>query len=1001
MSWAPVLNLVGATGSTGTQGIIGTTGATGYTGIQGSTGTTGTTGSTGITGATGAVGPSFIYANTIFVDPSGSDTTGNGGIGNPYQTIGKAITIRNGLPDTAEISIFIASGTYGDPSGTPITKSNTFLCGFNSSGGNKSSVNIAGTIIVNITATTAALTQVIFSDFQITGAISMPGTNINQATQYSFENINFINSGNATMLLILNAGGNYDATKVTTINNCVFNNSGSFSSINIQRTTLTVTNSQFINTLTGSCMVINYAAICYARFCSFINTSSNTSCQTLINFQGSYTATTLFPSIENCIFRYLSSATDVGGNKCCVQFAGNSLYQAQIYSNILYCEGAITGTPLFQAVQKTGTGAVSLLYYGNTCGATAYNIAPAITLSSGIFLGNVPPNPNSITGGTGTIMLLNNSTEYIASGLQVLNSATGGTYLSVSGDIVPSRNITYSLGSATNQWKSLYVGTGSIYMGSDVVISANYLGSAATGPTGPVLQTNSHLVPTASNTLSLGSPANPWKDLYLGTGSINIDQVTLSETYLTNDPVSQTGPTGYALQLNQHFVPSRTNTFSLGSNQYPWKDLFIGPGTINLAAPNSLIPATIGADLAGVAYSQYGFAAPFLNVGPAIGIQGAVGGWHLSTQGDPGATGFTLVAQQIVPGGLTGSLTGPIYTIAPSLTATGQTGAAYTGATGSTGPQGTPGISITSADLTFYLDSSGGAVTVGNPSISSLNLTPNRGAQTTISYGPTVGSNVLVAKFTSAVGALPTTVISAGIWDLNIYAATSNVGSPPSFYYSVYQVDADGLSNPILIADGSNDSVLITNLQSSQTIYDVALYVPAYTLTNSTKRVQLQLFVNSNGGGRTAYFEFRSGAISHLHTTIAVAIGPTGPTGPSSYPSAFTGSTDLVTLTSSNTELATTSVSQPQMGYIWGLGTVMATNSGAASANYYIQIDGYQSPVNHIQYPASSSSVTTLSYRSPSMIGPTGAVPITVYGQQVSGTVSVTGTTVFGLGSLV
>jgi len=115
---------------------------------------------------------------------------------------------------------------------------------------------------------------------------------------------------------------------------------------------------------------------------------------------------------------------------------------------------------------------------------------------------------------------------------------------------------------------------------------------------------------------------------------------------------------------------------------------------------------------------------------------------------------------------------------------------------------------------------------------------------------------------------------------LNIYAATSNTGNAPSFYYSVYQVDADGLSNPILIASGSNEPVLITNLQSSQTLYDVALYVPSYTLTNSTKRIQLQLFVNSGVTARTAYFEFRSGAISHLHTTLAITAGSTGATGP-------------------------------------------------------------------------------------------------------------------------
>jgi hypothetical protein len=329
-----------------------------------------------------AAGLSFIYDNTIFVDPNGSDVTGNGGISNPYQTLTQAINVRNSLPDTTEISIFVASGTYNES--PTITKSNTFLCGFNSSGANKNSVNIIGTITVSITATTSGTTQIVFSDFQITGQISFPqATNVNQPTQYSFENINFINNGNNYMILMLNAGGNYDPTKVSTFNNCVFNNSGTFASLNIQRTTATITNSQFINTLTGPCIICNFAAIIYARNSSFINTSSSTNCQTLINFQGSYTTTTLFPSIENCVLRYLSSAVDVGGNKCCVQFAGNSAYESQIYNNTMYCEGATTGGAQPQAVQKTGTGLVTVKQFGNDCGLTAHHIAPAITQITG------------------------------------------------------------------------------------------------------------------------------------------------------------------------------------------------------------------------------------------------------------------------------------------------------------------------------------------------------------------------------------------------------------------------------------------------------------------------------------------------------------------------------------------------------------------------------------------------------------------------------------------
>jgi hypothetical protein len=132
---------------------------------------------------------------------------------------------------------------------------------------------------------------------------------------------------------------------------------------------------------------MNYAAICYARFSSFINTSSNTGCQALIQFGGSYILTTLFPSIENCIMRYYSSATDVGGNKCCIQFGfsgGTSAYQAQLYNNTMYCEGAITGAPLNQAVQRIATGgAVTVIQLGNSCGVTANHLAPTITKITG------------------------------------------------------------------------------------------------------------------------------------------------------------------------------------------------------------------------------------------------------------------------------------------------------------------------------------------------------------------------------------------------------------------------------------------------------------------------------------------------------------------------------------------------------------------------------------------------------------------------------------------
>jgi hypothetical protein len=65
----------------------------------------------------------------------------------------------------------------------------------------------------------------------------------------------------------------------------------------------------------------------------------------------------------------------------------------------------------------------------------------------------------------------------------------------------------------------------------------------------------------------------------------------------------------------------------------------------------------VGTDLNNIAYTQYGFSTPFINIGPAIGFPGAIGGWQIGPTGT--GADYTLSAQQNTPAGLTG----PVYTI--------------------------------------------------------------------------------------------------------------------------------------------------------------------------------------------------------------------------------------------------------------------------------------------------------------------------------------------------
>ena len=61
----------------------------------------------------------------------------------------------------------------------------------------------------------------------------------------------------------------------------------------------------------------------------------------------------------------------------------------------------------------------------------------------------------------------------------------------------------------------------------------------------------------------------------------------------------------------------------------------MGPGTLNIAGPNGVGNATLGSDDSGIAYTEFGFATPFINIGPAQLTPSAVGGWKVNAIGNP------------------------------------------------------------------------------------------------------------------------------------------------------------------------------------------------------------------------------------------------------------------------------------------------------------------------------------------------------------------------------
>ena len=176
-----------------------------------------------------------------------------------------------------------------------------------------------------------------------------------------------------------------------------------------------------------------------------------------------------------------------------------------------------------------------------------------------------------------------------------------------------------------------------------------------------------------------------------GNGSILVsDPLDLDNVYYSNDlKVSSDN-----IEASVNFVPFSNNTLSIGTPDKRWKEIYIGPGTLNISGPDgSTGEATLGSDDSGVAYTEFGFASPFLNIGPTQLTPQAVGGWKIRPLGIQGTSGYNLVAQEIDP--ITGLPIGPVYSLIDNDGVTGATGSTgpqgNTGSTGATGPQGDTG----------------------------------------------------------------------------------------------------------------------------------------------------------------------------------------------------------------------------------------------------------------------------------------------------------------------
>jgi hypothetical protein len=143
-------------------------------------------------------------------------------------------------------------------------------------------------------------------------------------------------------------------------------------------------------------------------------------------------------------------------------------------------------------------GMIIMVTEGNTYADTQWKLTtndPIVIGSSDmVFVQNY--SANSITSGTSNVVVANNSNVSIAvagSNIAVFSSGTQN----ITGNIIPTANVTYDLGSATNRFKDLYLANNSIFLGN-VTLAA----------TSTELTVNGATVITASGSSTLSLTGN-------------------------------------------------------------------------------------------------------------------------------------------------------------------------------------------------------------------------------------------------------------------------------------------------------------------------------------------------------------------------------------------------------------------------------------------------------------------------------------------------------------
>ena len=173
----------------------------------------------------------------------------------------------------------------------------------------------------------------------------------------------------------------------------------------------------------------------------------------------------------------------------------------------------------------------------------------------------------------------------------------------------------------------------------------------------------------------------------------------------------------------------------------------------------------------------------------------------------------------------------------------------------------------------FYLnlDMSGSAPQSGAAEVRPKNLPPAEFKYSSYTAASPAGG-VLMASFVTPEGFLTSTVIPGGAWIYSIYASTTDTTEQNKLYANLYYVDADGVSNPVLIADGvSNAQTLTSNLGDPYNYIWASAFIPSSFVPDLTKRLQMRIYIDFGAASDASVYSegiYTANVMTNIQTTL-------------------------------------------------------------------------------------------------------------------------------------